>query len=235
MRHVAPRMRVRRGRVFAALVSSTTVAVTVLGAAGMFGVQPLGAPDSASTSDDALAGRNRAVVDRSERLENVVETTESAEGSGPSAASTEDEKPAEPVDKFPLPKHSGAGKRVVYTLKENHVWLVDRHNEVVREYPVSGTRFGQVDPDTYSVIRKRPETTSYHGTETMRYMVTFTEGENAAIGFHDIPITIETGEPIQTRAQLGTSLSDGCVRQARADARALWKFAPVGTEVVVLP
>jgi lipoprotein-anchoring transpeptidase ErfK/SrfK len=28
-------------------------------------------------------------------------------------------------------------------------------------------------------------------------------------------------------------MSHGCIRQARPDARALWRFAPVGTQVVV--
>ena len=37
---------------------------------------------------------------------------------------------------------------------------------------------------------------------------------------------------MQTEAQLGTPLSRGCVRQRRADAIALWEFAPLGTVVV---
>jgi lipoprotein-anchoring transpeptidase ErfK/SrfK len=42
------------------------------------------------------------------------------------------------------------------------------------------------------------------------------------------------GHLVQTRAQLGTPLSHGCIRQWRPDAKALWRFAPVGTSVVVL-
>ena len=38
---------------------------------------------------------------------------------------------------------------------------------------------------------------------------------------------------MQTRDELGTPQSHGCIRQARPDARALWKFAPLGTTVVV--
>jgi lipoprotein-anchoring transpeptidase ErfK/SrfK len=41
------------------------------------------------------------------------------------------------------------------------------------------------------------------------------------------------GERLQTTAELGTPLSHGCIRQARPDAKALWRFAPVGTTVVV--
>jgi lipoprotein-anchoring transpeptidase ErfK/SrfK len=66
----------------------------------------------------------------------------------------------------------------------------------------------------------------------MKYMVRFAHGENAAIGFHDIPY--EDGELLQSRADLGTPRSSGCVRQWRQDAKALWNFAPEGTKVVVV-
>jgi lipoprotein-anchoring transpeptidase ErfK/SrfK len=66
----------------------------------------------------------------------------------------------------------------------------------------------------------------------MKYFVRFTQGDSGgAIGFHDIPI--KDGVPAQTEAQLGTPLSHGCVRQRRSDAIALWKFAPLGTSVIV--
>jgi lipoprotein-anchoring transpeptidase ErfK/SrfK len=63
-------------------------------------------------------------------------------------------------------------------------------------------------------------------------MVRFAHGANAAIGFHDIPV--DDGQRVQTLDDLGTPMSHGCVRQARPDARALWRFAPIGTEVVVI-
>lgn len=65
----------------------------------------------------------------------------------------------------------------------------------------------------------------------MEYFVRFTRGENAAIGFHDIPV--KDGRPLQTRAELGSPRSHGCIRQARPDAIAMWDFAQIGTTVVV--
>jgi lipoprotein-anchoring transpeptidase ErfK/SrfK len=65
----------------------------------------------------------------------------------------------------------------------------------------------------------------------MRYFVRFAHGDRAAIGFHDIPEA--DGRLVQSVAQLGTPLSHGCIRQRRSDARILWRFAPLGTEVVV--
>jgi lipoprotein-anchoring transpeptidase ErfK/SrfK len=38
---------------------------------------------------------------------------------------------------------------------------------------------------------------------------------------------------VQSRRQLGTPQSAGCIRQARPDARAMWRFASEGTTVVV--
>jgi lipoprotein-anchoring transpeptidase ErfK/SrfK len=66
----------------------------------------------------------------------------------------------------------------------------------------------------------------------MEYFVRFAHGRRAAIGFHSIPTRL--GEPLQSRAQLGTPQSHGCVRQARPDAVAMWRFASAGTTVVVV-
>jgi lipoprotein-anchoring transpeptidase ErfK/SrfK len=66
----------------------------------------------------------------------------------------------------------------------------------------------------------------------MRYFVRFAHGDNAAIGFHDIPV--DEGQRVQTVAELGTPQSHGCIRQRRADAVELWEFAPLGTTVVVV-
>ncbi len=66
---------------------------------------------------------------------------------------------------------------------------------------------------------------------TMQYFVRFTHGQNAAIGFHSVPT--KNGRLEETRSQLGTPQSAGCIRQWLPDAKALWAFAPVGTKVVV--
>lgn len=132
-----------------------------------------------------------------------------------------------------LPESSGEGHRIVFDLSDQRVWLVDEAGAVARTYLVSGSRYDQLDPGSYAVYSKSEQTTSYTLTETMRYMVRFTKGERAAIGFHDIPVSKQTGQPVQTDAELGQRLSDGCVRQNPADAEALWQFAPVGTPVVV--
>lgn len=257
MRHAAQRMRVqiRRGRVVAALASALTVSVAVLASSG---VLPTPTPaDLALTASDEpraqIPERGQSAADRSQRfdLEDPDEAASTGNESSPARPDVSEQTPSTPAQPSAtptptpsasptadegelLPPHDAVGKRIVYRLSTNHVWLVDADGEVVRDYLVSGTKFGQVDPGTYEVLRKRRYTRSFHLTEKMEYMVTFTEGENAAIGFHNIPVSIDTGRPVQSLTQLGTSLSAGCVRQQESDAKALWEFAPVGTPVIVL-
>lgn len=132
-----------------------------------------------------------------------------------------------------LPADSGAGRRVVYNMGRQRVWLVDADGTVARTYPVSGSRFANLEPGTYSVTSRSAVATAYNSDETMRYMVRFAYGRTAPIGFHSIP-AYSDGTLAEPRSQLGTRQSAGCIRQWITDARALWDFAPVGTTVVVL-
>jgi hypothetical protein len=47
-----------------------------------------------------------------------------------------------------LPDDSGAGKRVVFDISAQQVWLVEADDSVVRTYPVSGCRYDQLDTGT---------------------------------------------------------------------------------------
>jgi lipoprotein-anchoring transpeptidase ErfK/SrfK len=140
---------------------------------------------------------------------------------------------ASPADSTALPANSGTGRRAVYAITAQRVWLVEADGRVSRTYRVSG-RLDRPGPGTYAVYSKSATAVSYNYTERMQYMIRFAHGQQAAIGFHDIPVD-QAGHPVQTEAQLGQPLSAGCVRQAEADAVALWNWAPVGTTVVVLP
>ena len=135
-----------------------------------------------------------------------------------------------------VPGASGAGTRVVFDMGEQRVWLVQAgaagaEDVVRRTYLASGSVYDNLRPGTYEVYSRSRHAVGIGDSGTMEYFVRFTRGANAAIGFHSIPV--HDGEPVQSRAQLGTPLSHGCIRQARPDARALWDFAPVGTPVVV--
>ncbi len=132
-----------------------------------------------------------------------------------------------------LPVNSGTGKRIVFDESAQRVWLVNAKGEVARTYLVSGARDADLlKPGHYQVYSKSRDAVSFDYTETMNYMVRFSTGRNFPIGFHDLP-AYHDGSLAQSRDDLGTPLSAGCVRQWLPDARALWKFAPIGTRVVV--
>lgn len=133
----------------------------------------------------------------------------------------------------PAPEESGEGRRIVYGVRAQRVWLVEADGTVFDTWLVSGRR-NTPRPGTYKVFSKSRNARGLHGGITMKYMVRFTRGSSGVpIGFHDLP-RYANGRPMQTAKQLGTYQSAGCVRQTRANAIQLYEWAPIGTKVVVL-
>ncbi|MGA7269980.1 MAG: L,D-transpeptidase [Acidimicrobiia bacterium] len=132
----------------------------------------------------------------------------------------------------PVPADSGQGRRIVYSNTTQRVWLIDKGEELVDSYLVSG-KPGVPAPGTYEVFSKSETAYAGHDGITMRYMVRFAHGDDLAIGFHSIP-NDGTGQPLQREEQLGEYHSAGCVRQSLEEAAFLYDWAPVGTTVVVL-
>lgn len=208
-----------RGRGAAAASSVGVLVVSALAGTGVLPLSDTGSSADAMVARPDPAGESRPALGRPAR-EPVL------------AVDRGDAPATRPATRHPLPPGSGTGRRVVYDISAQRVWLV-RAGDVARSYLVSGSRYDQVAPGTYPVFSTSRHAVSWHGTETMEYMVRFTRGDNSNIGFHDIPVRAATGRAVQSLVQLGTPLSDGCIRQRERDARALWKFAPVGTPVVV--
>jgi lipoprotein-anchoring transpeptidase ErfK/SrfK len=139
-----------------------------------------------------------------------------------------------PVVDLPLPRESGSGRRAVYSIRQQHVWVVNGDDEVIRRFPVSGMR-GQPKPGKYSVFSQSLTSFSpeLQGV-TFRYMTRFAIGRNGGnIGFHEIPL--RNGKPMQTVEQLGTFRGSGCLRSSTEDARFMYAWAKPGTTVVVVP
>ena len=227
-RHRAP-ARPRYGRISAL---GASLAVLVVALAGGFGLLPTG-PDrsDAATSLTAAEGSGTDADptedDPTEAGRSVEQPAATgladADGSSRIAASTESSG---------LPPRSGSGRRIVFSESRQRVWLVDGAGDVAQTYLVSGSIEDNLEPGTYSVYSRSRNAVGIDDSGTMEYFVRFTQGtEGAAIGFHTIPV--DDGAPVQTLSQLGTPLSHGCIRQKRADAIALWDFAPNGTTVVV--
>jgi len=216
-------VRPRYGRI-AVLCSS--VSVTVVSLLGGVGALP---------SSAEAPGASGAIQQVAQVLSPQPSRQPSAQPSAPTGKPGADatELRARPTRDTALPSGSGSGKRVVFSQGGQRVWLVSGGKHVLQTYLVSGSRTDNLDPGTYQVFSRSKKAFGVDDSGTMKYFVRFAHGDTAAIGFHDIPI--DNGHLVQTRAELGTPQSHGCIRQLRSDAIALWKFAPLGTTVVVTP
>lgn len=218
-RHRSEEVRPRWGRILLVGVASIVTAVALIGGVVQGDDAPVVAVDRAPVTAAADGPPTPDVVDA------AAPAAVSDAASGQVLASTTLHR-----DKS-LPTDSGAGYRVVFSQSRQRVWLVSDDGATERTYLVSGSVYDNLDPGSYAVYSRSMNAIGVDDSGTMRYFVRFTQGDNAAIGFHDIPIN--EGAPVQTTDQLGTPLSHGCIRQRERDAVALWAFAPVGTPVVV--
>lgn len=208
-----PRVRPRYARMSAAGSALVITLVTLLG--GM-GVLPTDAPAAAASGGAQSGPQARlATLTFPDRTHSSAPESRQAQDAGSTA----------------LPADSGTGKRVVFDVSDQRVWLVQEGDDVLRTYLVSGSLTDNLGPGTYEVYSRSRWASGIEDSGVMEYFVRFTRGANAAIGFHSIPT--KDGRPLQARAQLGTPQSHGCIRQAKPDAKKLWAFAPVGTKVVV--
>jgi len=126
----------------------------------------------------------------------------------------------------------GSGRRVIYANREARVWFVEATGELAKTHQVSGRR-GVPTPDRYNVYSKSRYAWAPYDNVTMEYMVRFAR-EEWPYGFHSIPIH-EDKSPFQTKEQLGTLRSGGCVRQDFDDAEWTFGWADVGTRVIMIP
>lgn len=222
-------MRPRYGRITAALSAVGITAVAVLGAAGVIPVE------AAPKSTDPAAGAPAAPAQAAMQLSAYSAPAMMRRPENRRPASTPDVLPLrrrEAVESTDLPIDSGSGRRVVFDMSAQRVWLAENDDRVRRTYLVSGSLTDNLSPGTYEVYSTSRHAVGIDDSGSMQYMVRFAHGKRAAIGFHDIPV--QDGKLVQTRSQLGTPQSHGCIRQWRPDAIALWDFADVGTAVVVI-
>jgi len=223
-------VRPRFGRIAVLAAAVAVVVIALAGAAtGML------RPDSPSDSSNGTTTAPKS--DAAEALRAPLAKSLAEQSSGPPSADVTEaapvvEEPPAPDPKA-LPEGTGTGKRIVFSETAQRVWLVAASGEVERTYPVSGSVTDNLHPGTYSVYSTSRWAVGVDDSGVMQYFVRFTKGPTgAAIGFHTIPT--KHGVPLQTKKQLGTPQSHGCIRQKTEDAIALWDFAPIGTKVVVI-
>jgi hypothetical protein len=213
----------RYGRIVLALASCVVTAVSVLGGVGVLPVER----EQAAAADRAAGASAGAAAPDGETAVLSGSTTTPAPTPTPTPTVV-----APAVDPSVVPADSGTGRRVVFSEGAQRVWLVGADEGVRRTYLVSGSLTDNLQPGTYEVWSRSRWAVGIDDSGVMEYFVRFAHGQRAAIGFHSIPT--KDDQPLQTRAQLGTPQSHGCIRQAMPDAVAMWRFASAGTTVVVV-
>lgn len=220
-------LRLRYGRLTAVGGAALVTCVAMLTAVGLLpnAVEPANAEPPAAVELESAPvtsspGRGTSSADAVERA--------GSGNAGPASSRTAATSKAATA----LPRDSGTGRRAVFSQSRQRVWLVGADGDVRRTYLVSGSVYDNLGPGTYEVWSRSENAVGIADSGTMKYFVRFTRGPSgAAIGFHDIPV--KDGDLLQPVSDLGTARSHGCIRQKRSDARAMWRFAGLGTTVVV--
>ncbi|MFC5215485.1 hypothetical protein [Streptomyces coerulescens] len=132
--------------------------------------------------------------------------------------------PRDRDDPRALPDGSGAGERVVYSVDDDRVWLVDEGSEVKRTFRVNP---GTVDPlpGMYAVTSRSNTATGTDGA-SIEHVVRFASVDDVTIGF-SATVRSATAHP-------DPALKTGGIRESRADGEAMWDFATIGRAIVVI-
>ncbi|MET9774836.1 hypothetical protein ABZ023_11310 [Streptomyces sp. NPDC006367] len=145
----------------------------------------------------------------------------------PAASGTGDAKPSPQETAAPpaVPDGSGTGRRIVYSLGQKRVWLVDASDTTRRSFTVwPGTV--SPDPGSYTIGSRTEATTGSDGVQ-VENIVYFALADGISVGFSN---AVDGSSPPPPASGART----GGVRLHKADGAALWAFGIKGTTVVVV-
>jgi hypothetical protein len=198
------------------------VAVSAITVAALIGVGFLAVQAANSAPED------RAIVRPS---------TSAPPGTAGPGESAPPAKPAPP----PIPADSGTGKRVVYSVKDNRVWLVNEAESSLREYVIAPAPV-KPTPGNYSVTVKKEEAQKGSDGLTITHSVRFGFAQGLPVGFAATETPLDKINPPKAAPtgtarpkSTSTATQSAGMRSTPDDGLALWNFAPVGTPVVVVP
>ncbi|MEU6403074.1 hypothetical protein [Streptomyces sp. NPDC046985] len=123
-----------------------------------------------------------------------------------------------------VPAGSGTGRRIVYSLGQKRVWLVDASEKPSRILPVwPGTV--NPDPGAYKVSLRRRSTTGSDGV-AIEHIVYFAAKSGHSVAFSN---ALDGASPPPAAGK-----QTGGIRMAAADGAALWAFTSAPTTVTVV-
>lgn len=159
-------------------------------------------------------------------------TTAPAKNRTDSAPAAVTSKVPQRKDPAALPAASGTGARVVYSLDDDRVWLVGPGDEVTRTFKVTP---GNVDPapGVYAVSSRSNLITGTDGIPVEHVVRFASDVDGVAIGFSAAVRDAAPGPDATPFADTGTMRTGG-IRESRADGDAMWTFAMIGAQVVVV-
>lgn len=189
---------------------------------------------SAGPADGRMGERTRAAVLRFQSRHRLAQsgnlngaTTRTLYGDG-----------AHRCDVRPVPPHSGTGRRIVISQRQNWVWLVASGGRVLGQSGMIdnpgelGTGWKRVGSYCGRAAKIRRNTAVGGGL----WLDNFTRFAACGIGFHRIPRHMSSGHQIHPDWLVGTNLrvSHGCVRLPKQFSERLWDFGRIGTRVRVV-
>ncbi|WUV16729.1 hypothetical protein OG352_18500 [Streptomyces sp. NBC_01485] len=142
-------------------------------------------------------------------------------GTRPSASP----KPSSPPKAAAVPGSSGTGRRIVYSLGQHRVWLVDADDTARRTFTVWP---GTVNPvaGSYTVSLRRDAVTGSDGV-AIEHVIYFSATSGVNIAFSN---AVDGSSP----PPAATGTRTGGIRMPKADGTALWAFGETGTRVRVV-
>ncbi|MEU3980265.1 hypothetical protein AB0F77_09160 [Streptomyces sp. NPDC026672] len=145
-------------------------------------------------------------------------------GAGASPTLAAAKAPRDPNRPTALPSGSGTGERVVYSVDDDRVWLVDAGNRVRRTFEVTP---GTVDPRPGSyVVTSRSNAITGTDGRPVEHVVRFTSVGSTVVGFS---AALKNSAPAPD-----PTARSGAIRETRPDGDAMWQFATIGVRIVVI-
>ncbi|MFG2791447.1 hypothetical protein [Streptomyces sp. NPDC048419] len=143
----------------------------------------------------------------------------------PSASAPAHPKPTKSKGPVAVPDGSGTGRRIVYSLGQKTVWLIDSADAARRTFAVwPGTV--SPEPGTYTVgTRSEGPITGSDGVK-IEHIVYFTVQSGSNIAFSN---AVDGSSPPPA-----SGTPTGGIRMRTADGAAMWTFGTAGTKVAVV-